>query len=419
PAGTHLRAAEAPPSTQRAFPEAEGFGAYTPGGRGGKVLFVTNLEDSGPGSLRQAVETPGPRTVIFRVGGTIQLKKRLSIKEPFITIAGQTAPGDGICLAGYDLLIGTHDVIVRYIRCRPGDLTPGERDAISVFAAENIIVDHCSASWGNDEQLSTWKSRLVTVQWSFITEALHNSTHHKGNHGFGSLIQCEGASYHHNLYAHNRSRNPRPGSGRIDFRNNVIYNWNGMAGYAEDNKQQVNYVNNWLKPGPSTVEHRDIAFHTGRSNCFYYVSGNVFEGLVAEGESDLRIFRVRNGGNIVDRPFDFPPVKTDPATVAMKRVLAEAGATLPRRDAVDARIVSDVIHGTGRHIDSQSQVGGWPELKSAPAPPDADDDGMPDAWEQAHNFNPSDASDNNLDADGDGYTNLEECLNMTNPHARD
>jgi pectate lyase len=404
---------------QRAFPTAEGFGAYTPGGRGGKVAFVTNLNDSGPGSFREACETKGPRTVIFRISGTIELKSRLVIREPFLTIAGQTAPGDGICLTGMDFIVSTNNVIIRYLRSRPGDRMPGERDAISLTSVDNVIVDHCSASWGIDEQLSTWKSKTVTVQWCLITEALHNSHHHKGNHGFGSLIQCEGATYHHNLYAHNRSRNPRPGSGTVDFRNNVIYDWNGMAGYAEDNKHRVNYVANYLKPGPSTVSSRNIAFHTGMTNTFYFVQGNVFDGLVKEGQEDDVIFKVRNGGNLVDQPVDAPLVKTDTATVAYARVLQEAGAILPKRDSVDARIVEQVRTGTGKQLDSQDQVGGWPALNSAPAPADADNDGMPDGWETSNGLNPTDASDVNTDTDGDGYTNLEEFLNSTSPKTRD
>jgi pectate lyase len=404
---------------QRAFPTAEGFGAYSRGGRGGKVLFVTNLNDAGPGSFREACMTQGPRTVLFRVSGRIDLKSRLVIREPFLTIAGQSAPGEGICLSGMDFIVSTNNVIIRYLRSRPGDKMPGERDAFSLTGVDNVIVDHCSASWGIDEQLSTWRSKTVTVQWCLITEALHNSHHSKGNHGFGSLIQCEGATYHHNLYAHNRSRNPRPGSGTVDFRNNVIYDWNGMAGYAEDNKHRVNYVGNYLKPGPSTVDSRNIGFHTGMKDTYYFVQGNVFEGLVAEGEEDDRIFRVRNGGNLVDQPVEAPAVRTDTATAAFERVLADAGATLPKRDSVDARIVEQVRSGGGRLIDSQDQVGGWPELRSEPAAADADNDGMPDAWEAPRGLNPSDPADTNADGDGDGYTNLEEFLNGTDPKSRD
>jgi pectate lyase len=404
----------AAPTTQKAFPTAEGFGQFAKGGRGGAVLFVDNLNDAGPGSLRAACEAKGPRTVVFRVSGTIQLEKGLVIREPFITIAGQTAPGDGICLANYELYVRTNDAIVRYLRCRPGNGRPGERDGITVRECDNVIVDHCSASWAVDEVLSTTKSKNVTVQWCFITEALHDAGHRKGNHGFGGLIQCEGASYHHNLFAHNRSRNPRPASGLIDFRNNVVYDWNAMAGYAEGNKQRLNYVANYLKPGPSTTSGGTFAFHTGKEETLAYFNGNVFEGLVAPGEDDRKVINVRNGGIVVDRPHDVPPVQTQPALEARDLVLAEGGATLPKRDAVDRRVVEQVRQGTGRQINTHSDVGAWPELASAPAPTDADADGMPDAWEQA-----AGVTDGNADADGDGYANLEEFLNGTDARKPD
>lgn len=404
---------------QLAFPTAEGFGAYAVGGRGGKVLFVTNLEDDGPGSLRQACSTPGPRTIVFRVSGTIVLKSRLNITEPYLTIAGQTAPGDGICISGYDTVIRTHDVIVRYVRFRPGDLVEAAGDGLSIVGSQNVIIDHCSASWAKDEQLSTTRSRNITVQWCIIGPALHNAGHRKGNHGFGAIMQGEGISYHHNLFVHNRSRNPRPESGYCDFRNNVIYDWNDMAGYAEDNTFRMNYVANYLKPGPSTVKGRELAFHTGREKTYMYVKGNVLEGIVAEGQDDRRIINVRNGGNLVDEPFDFAPVRTDTATVAYQRVLKDAGATLPRRDTADQRMIQDVINGTGKHIDSQNEVGGWPELVSAPPPEDIDGDGISDAWEKAHGLNPLDPADGSADTDRDGYTNLEEFLNFTDPAVKD
>ena len=411
-------AAWAEPASQPAvkgFPTAEGFGAGAVGGRGGRVLFVTNLDDSGPGSLREAVQTKGPRTIIFRVGGTIQLKQRIEVKEPFVTIAGQTAPGDGICLANYEFYIRTHDAIVRHLRVRPGDVSEGERDAITIRECENVIVDHCSASWSIDELLSTTKSKNVTVQWCLITEALHNTHHHKGNHGYGSLIQCEGATYHHNLYAHNRSRNPRPGSGVVDFRNNVIYDWDAMAGYAEDNTHKLNYLANWLAPGPSTKSRRDVAFHTGKTKTFIFFRGNVLDGVVGEGGDDRKIINVRNGGQVAETEAPAPAVKTDTAIVAYQRVLEDAGATRPKRDAVDARVVETVRQRSGRQIDSQNDVGGWPELKNGIAPADGDEDGMPDNWEQEKGLNPADAGDAQKDRDSDGYTNLEEYLKSLAP----
>ena len=405
---------------QKAFPTAEGFGQFARGGRGGRVLFVENLNDSGPGSLREAVEAKGPRTIVFRVSGTIRLARPLVVSEPFVTIAGQTAPGDGICLADYEFYLRANDSIVRHLRVRPGKAKPGERDAITVRDASNVIVDHCSASWAVDEVLSSTKAGDVTVQWCMITEALHDAGHHKGDHGFGGLIHGDRVSFHHNFYAHNRSRNPRPASGFIDYRNNVVYNWNGEAGYAGTiNKQRLNYIANYLKPGPSTAKGRDKAFHTGGPESFLFHSGNVLEGVVAEGEDDRPLINVRDNANVVSHPHAVLPQPTETATEAMRRVLADVGATLPKRDAVDRRILQSFESGTGALIDTPEQVGGWPELKSTEAPADADRDGMPDAWETEHKLIAADAEDRNADADGDGYTNLEEFLNATNPHGKD
>lgn len=413
-------AVAAEPARTKAFPTAEGFGMYASGGRGGQVLFVDNLNDSGPGSLRAAVETKGPRTIIFRVSGTIYLEKALLIREPDITIAGQTAPGDGICLANYEFYLRADNAIIRHLRVRPGNGRPGERDAMTIRNLQNAIIDHCSASWAIDEVLSTTHAKDVTVQYCMITQALHDAGHHKGDHGFGGLISGDRITYHHNLYAHNRSRNPRPASGFIDFRNNVIYNWNREAGYAGTiNKQRLNYINNYLKPGPSTTAGRYIAFHTGGPETFVFARGNVMEGILNEGQDDLAIINVRDWANIVEQPFEVIAPYTESATAAYERVLAEAGATLPRRDALDQRIIDDVRNGTGMFIDTPAQAGGWPELRSAEPPADQDNDGMPDAFEQLHKLNPADAEDRNADPDGDGYTNLEEYLNATNPHQPD
>ncbi|MHC4728645.1 MAG: pectate lyase family protein, partial [Planctomycetota bacterium] len=242
-----------------AFPGAEGFGAMSVGGRGGKVLFVTNLNDSGPGSLRAAVESDGPRIVIFRVSGNITLKSRLSVNKPYITIAGQTAPGDGICLKDHAFSISADHVIVRHIRCRIADNAGSESDALSISSGQNIIVDHCSASWSVDETLSaSARDKLgnVTVQWCIISESLNDSSHHKGAHGYGSLIRGghgNGYTFHHNLYAHHHARLPRPGNYNdcsidpdgfiLDFRNNVIYNWGGSAaGYNADGSNKANSI---------------------------------------------------------------------------------------------------------------------------------------------------------------------------------
>src|SRR5215471_5276536 len=222
-----------------ALPGAEGFGAQTPGGRGGRVWFVRNLNDEGPGSFRAVVTAQGPRIVIFRVGGLITLKSPIKITEPFLTIAGQTAPGDGICLRGSEISILTHDVIARYLRFRPGDISGGEVDALNIMgASRDVIVDHCSATWSIDECLSpSGAISNVTVQWCLIAEGLNRSIHSKGSHGYGSLARASGGvTLHHNLWAHNEERNPRLGDnyGRgtpptFDFRNNVMYDWGKLC----------------------------------------------------------------------------------------------------------------------------------------------------------------------------------------------
>jgi hypothetical protein len=423
-------------NTVRAFPGAEGFGAYAKGGRGGRVLHVTNLNDSGPGSLRWAVGQEGPRTIVFEVSGTIELKTGLDIANPFLTIAGQTAPGDGICLKGETVRILTHDVVMRYLRFRLGDGRHGQgslqgKDALSLSKGADIIVDHCSASWSLDEVLSASTHHpdltRVTVQWCFITEALNPS-----NHGYGSLIRGTGGakySFLRNLYAHNFGRNPRPGNyntnphGKdpegllLDFRNNVIYNWGGRhAGYNQDSVSvtRLNYVGNYLIPGADS-QPTGIAYLTGSPFNRAYFAGNAFDGKVPEDPWTLVRFRETWAPeNIRDykqtRPFETGPVTTDEAAVAFERVLLGGGATLPKRDPVDLRVVDSVRQRSGRIIPSQENVGGWPVLNSAPAPQDTDRDGMPDAWERAHGLNPADPADGNS-VGADGYTRLENYLN--------
>lgn len=419
-----------------AFPGAEGFGAESIGGRGGKVLFVTNLNDSGPGSLRAAVETDGPRTVIFRVSGTIALKSRLAITKSHITIAGQTAPGDGICLKNHALAIAADHVIVRYIRCRPGDNAGAESDALSISSGRDIILDHCSASWSVDETLSASTSGQlgnVTVQWCVISESLNDSSHHKGAHGYGSLIRGgwgNGYTFHHNLYAHHHARLPRPGNYNdrsrdpdgfiFDFRNNVVYNWAGTsAGYNADGSNgtssitKMNFVGNYYKAGINS--RGNLAFSESTLSARAYFSANSMNGDCPDDPWSLVSFSKFSPEDVKaykqSSPIPVPPVKTDDAITAYERVLAGAGAVLPERDAVDTRIVNEVRNGTGKIIDDEEQVGGWPELKSIEPLQDSDRDGMPDEWEKRHGFNAHDPADRNGDADGDGYTNLEEYLN--------
>jgi pectate lyase len=415
-----------------AFPGAEGFGASTPGGRGGNVIAVTNLSDDGPGSFRAACEAEGPRIVIFRVSGLITLTRKLIIRNPFITIAGQTAPGDGICLRNFTFVIATHDVVVRYLRSRLGDLTAQEDDSITLAAgAKNVVVDHCSATWSIDENLSlAGDVSNITVQWCLIAEGLNHSKHTKGAHGYGSLSRANGpVTWHHNLWAHNVSRNPRLGDnyGRppyptFDVRNNVIYDYGEIASGLTQGILKVNYVANYIRPGPSSKATTPIHIG-GPSELSFYIKDNVFEGNSAFTADNSRFFDPimidgKRQIQIVDQPFAAPAISTTSARDSLEAVLSAVGASLPRRDSVDARIVGEARERRGSIIDSQQQVGGWPELKSTVAPKDSDGDGMPDDWEQRFGLNPADRSDANLDKDSDGYTNIEEYLNGTDPTKR-
>jgi pectate lyase len=411
-------------SAVTAFPGAEGFGANARGGRGGDVYYVTTLSDSGKGSLRDAINSAkgNPRTVVFQVAGTIHLTEDLTVKYPNLTIAGQSAPGDGICLADSALVVDASDVIVRHLRVRLGTKHQRAEDAITVKGGTNIILDHCSASWSVDETLSVVDAaQHVTVQWCFITESLNQSVHTKGAHGFGSLIRARrdaSHTFHHNLYAHHSSRNPRPGTYdgktlRLDFRNNVIYDWGFKAGYDNFTNEfvELNYVGNYLIAGPSTTEFR-AAFESSGRNTRIYQTGNCFDvnrnGIADGQDTGWAMFK----GEWVKeaQPFAAPAVRTDPAPLALARALEHAGARPWQRDAVDARIVAQVRQQTGRIINSTSDAGGWPELNSGAAPKDTDRDGLPDDWERAHGLD-ANTPDHNGDRDQDGYTNLEEYLN--------
>jgi pectate lyase len=421
----------AEPAPLPAFPGAEGFGADTPGGRGGRVLFVTNLDDAGPGSLRAACEAEGPRTVIFRVSGTIALKSDIVVKNPFLTIAGQTATGDGICLRDATLGVATHDVIIRYLRCRLGDESKRESDSLDLWhGAKNVIFDHCSATWSVDECLSlSGNVSHVTVQWSLIGEALRGSLHSKGAHGYGSLARANGpVSFHHNLWIHNDSRNPRLGDnyGRgptfptFDVRNNVIYNFGSVASGLTQGILKVNYVGNYLRAGPTSTARTPITV-AENSDLQFFIRDNVYDAHDDFTADNTRFFSLRETAagkrvvTLVDQPFAAPAVSTTSAAEALELVLANVGASLPKRDAVDARLINHVRTRTGSMINSQKEVGGWPELKSGPVPADGDDDGMPDEWETTHRLDAGDPADTALDADKDGYTNLEEYLNGTDP----
>ena len=410
-----------------AFPGAEGFGATTPGGRGGKVLFVTNLDDSGPGSLRAACDAEGPRTVLFRVAGTIALKKPIIVTHPFLTLAGQSAPGDGVCLRDAFFGIATHDVIVRHLRSRLGDTSGREDDCIDLLnGAHHCILDHCSATWSIDECLSTsGVDAHCTIQWCLIGESLNQSKHAKGKHGYGSLARANGPmSWHHNLWIHNDARNPRlgdaydrPPSPTFDVRNNVIYDYGATASGLTQGHWTANYVGNYIRPGPSSKAKTPI--HIGNkpvdSNITFFIRDNIFEGndeLTADNSKFIDAYELdgKPQAKTAAAPFATAPVTTVSAKEAYELVLASVGASLPVRDAVDTRLVNDVRARGGKIINSQTEVGGWPVLKSGPLPLDTDHDGIPDAWEISHGLNPRDPADGSAVAKS-GYTNVEEFLN--------
>jgi hypothetical protein len=411
-----------------AFPGAEGAGRISVGGRGGAVVRVTNLNDSGPGSLRAAVETEGPRTVVFDIGGTIHLLTPLRIREPRITLAGQTAPGGGITLRGQPLLISADDVVVRYIRSRLGDADRVETDAVTIDRGSRIILDHVSASWSVDETLSIGsRARVidaVTVQWSIIAESLNLSTHSKGGHGYGSLVRGNrGAhfTFHHNLWASHRARMPRPGNylgpdvdpvgARFEFTNNVFYNWGqGHAGYNADTDPATvstyAFVANAYRRGPDSTGA--IIFEEESTAAHAWFDANSVDGVVPGDPWEPVTGDDTPGYRLTALP-DWTTPATETAEQAWVSVLARAGASRVR-DAVDTRVVAGVTEGTGRIINSQTDVGGWPDL--APGTPwtDTDGDGMPDDWEAAHRHDPH-AADGAADSDGDGYTNLEDWMN--------
>ena len=454
---------------QLAFPGAEGFGRYTTGGRGGNVYHVTTLEDDGKtstkGTLRWANAQAGPRTIVFDVSGTIQLKSALKLNAN-TTLAGQTAPGDGICIAGYQVTLNKNNII-RYVRFRPGDENGGEPDGLGAMDSENIIVDHCSVSWSVDECLSVYGSKNITVQWCIASQSLCNSTHVKKAHGYGGNWGGSGASYHHNLIAHHVSRTPRlgprPGTQkdeRMDLRNNVIYNWidNGVYGGEAMN---VNIVNNYYKPTAGTktgAKGMRIASFNIRTTDYcknddgswndwyptwhvwgkYYVDGNV-NSMYPEVTNDNWTYGIYNqidaNGNDgtytaktkdtirIETPITYEAVTTHTAELAYQQVLKYVGASL-HRDALDAIIVRDAEKGectftasgnANGIIDHPSDVKGdgwekWPPLNQTEAKTDTDGDGMPDEWETANGLNPSNKSDGNEIGEG-GYTNLEIYMN--------
>lgn len=433
-----------------AFPGAEGFGQYTTGGRGGQVLYVTNLNDDGPGSFRAAVETPVPRYILFKVAGTIALKSRLSITEGHLTIAGQSAPGAGICIKDYPVVIKANNVIIRFLRFRLGDQQKQGTDALEARGQNNIIVDHCSMSWSVDECVSFYNNTDTSLQWCIIAESLNNSVHHKGEHGYGAIWGGKNASFHHNLIANHASRNPRLGeragdafalTDLTDLRNNVIYNWGANSCYGGE-AMNVNIVNCYYKPGPaSSNRERIVAIdkntkpETAIYNIWgkYYINGNyvaespdattdnwthgVFDQfhsrygvLSAEEKAAIRL--------LTEHPIN-NNVTTHSAQQAYEKVLAVGGASFVR-DAVDLRVIENVRQGTysapgskgssGGIIDSQEDVGSWPQLATGPVAKDTAGDGMPDTWKQ-HQQLPVDEPQANGHHLHPVYDNVEVYLN--------
>lgn len=412
---------------QLAFPSAEGFGKYASGGRGGQVLIVNNLKDSGPGSLRNAIETKGPRIITFAVSGTIALESDLPIDDGDVTIAGQSAPGDGICLKNYPFRISADNVIIRYMRFRLGDEKKVEDDAFKGNKSKNIILDHCSVSWSTDECASFYRNADFTMQWCLISESLKNSVHHKGNHGYGGIWGGTGASFHHNLFAHHTSRNPRfSGSSTtqnsedelVDFTNNVIYNWGDNSTYGGE-LGRYNMVNNYYKAGPATIESKlDRIVNPSQPYGKFYVAGNM---VTASAEVTADNW---NGGVQCDHPdsakadnaFEVIGLNSvQSAEEAYHAVLKSVGASYSR-DAVDTRIIEEVKAGTATYgangiIDSQAEVGGWPTLKSKTAAKDSDHDGMPDVWEKKNKLDAKNSDDASAYTLSKAYTNIEVYLN--------
>jgi len=464
-----------------AFPGAWGGGMYSFGGRGGRVFVVTNLADRGPGTFREACEAGGPRTVVFNVAGIIRLKERIRVRAPYVTIAGNTAPGDGVCIAGDTVELESHDIVIRHMRFRRGETWVGDRnDSIGGNPIGNIMIDHVSASWGLDENMSMYRHMYdhdnneatpslklptvnITIQNSIFSEAL-NIYHH----AFGSTIGGLNSTFHHNLWACNSGRNPSVGMyGDFTFANNVLFNWVHRTVDGGDHRSYFNIINNYLKPGPATPKGEPISYRllkpeSERSKTVFdnfgkaYVAGNVVEGneRVTKDNWDGGVqpsSRVPVASVLpairTNAPIPHAPLRIQPADQEFETVLANAGATLPKRDPVDRRIIHMVRSGTVNAkarpdieadlgkvgysketisgilrliplgiITHPDEVGGYPEYRGTPYA-DSDGDGMPDEWEKKHGLDPKDASDATGDVNGDGYTNLEDFINGLDPRA--
>jgi pectate lyase len=422
-----------------AFPGADGYGSRTPGGRGGRIIYVTNLNDSGDGSLRAALEAEGPRIVLFAVGGTITLQDDIKIVHPYLTIAGQTAPGDGVQIKGAMLVVRTHDVVIRYLRVRPGDEAnrslPQERDAITLAGGgaevKRVVIDHCSLTWGPDiGGLSMLVDvHHVTIQNTIMGEGLYLSRHPEGRlaqdgHSMGaSIFQLDPEKYgpfyprkitmHHNLFTSSNIRMPMIiGAEWVDLINNVIYNWGKKA--ASGNPRKLNLINNIFIRGPQTEKLEAWSPHLHSTTPDFFPESVFEQGTVTEGFTTIR-----GTPELVYAPTRFESrliSNEQTAEEAYQSVLENVGATLPARDSGDTRIIDNLVARAGKFLNADEII--WPELQGGVAPLDSDQDGMPDSWELTFFGHALDGGTSDGDHDADGYTNVEEYLNGTDPTVR-
>ena len=435
-----------------AFPGAEGGGMYTTGGRGGTVYYVNSLEDTivgskktNEGTLRWCLKRPGAKTILFKVAGIIRLKSKLNIPSN-TTIAGQSAPGDGICIANYTVKMGGDNIIIRFMRFRMGDLAGIQDDALSGYRGKNIIIDHCSMSWSTDECSSFYDNENFTMQWCIISESLRASVHKKGNHGYGGIWGGRKATFHHNLLANHDSRNPRmcgsrysnlPDEELVDFRNNVIYNWGQNSAYAGEGGS-YNFINNYYKP-TATSSNRSRIFAPNADDGKnkqpagiwgkFYLNGNYFPDNKKVTKDNTLGFQpnpeTKDKKELLSTvAFEVPFVTTHTAEEAYQKVLSNAGASF-KRDKTDTRVINETREGlapvraSGNDgtkagmIDSQNDVGGWEvyAYDTASVPMDSDMDGIPDGWLEK-NYPGKTASDVNEK----GYTYLEVYLNSLVEH---